>query len=643
MGVRLVKYGVGNSTGTYNHNELINRDLPDQHPISAITGLEDRLNNITGIENIVNTKSLTLEYDQSTKTLTGNVNVFNSEDNAIKEKATGLFVDKYFEVETEDTSSVHLYMEGLGETLKTMYENGNVFSHNGGTNNIASTSEANAWYFDDALESFVQPENTTTFTGFVSTVKYRTYTHRATLRSTDSDNDANGLVIAYVLDENGYPHTLSCIVNKGEETHIGNFNYALVYNKSLSGEQIIAIGTMSEGHTTDGWSSNYITMEVTKAGNAIECSISNWDSLDINLDTTINIDLYDYEWGHYFTGRVQYGYCNQSQADSYFTDIYFNGKGPLKAEVILSEQDDNMLEILDDGLYVDITKAFPNKGTLDKLSESTDGKLLYNGNEIGGGNGTVTISPDSSNAIKVRENGLFVQDLSSHVLETIYSESGTHGLRYYNNKLQYYYDSRWNDISMNTTVDKDIVISPTQNNALTKYSNGYYVQAFLISKQSNNALIKYSDGYYVPKIPANNATTDDIDALKDEIDDELAKQNKTLNERYDIITTKLLEISGNTTKTEIHEYSGSNFTLDSVIDISELYNLSSDVILSLEFMIKNNSSVDVLTIKILENDIETLNDTLTESEVQRYKLPNIPNIEIFIKGDYQLFLYVNYI
>ena len=60
-------------------------------------------------------------------------------------------------------------------------------------------------------------------------------------------------------------------------------------------------------------------------------------------------------------------------------------------------------------------------------------------------------------------------------------------------------------------------------------------------------------------------------------------------------------------------------------------------------MIKNNSDTDILIIKILENEIETLNDTLTKSEVQRYKLPNIPSIEIFIKGDYQLFLYVTYI
>lgn len=295
-----------------------------------------------------------------------------------------------------------------------------------------------------------------------------------------------------------------------------------------------------------------------------------------------------------------------------------------------------------------ITGLFLNKATLDNFSESDNKELLYNGKEIG--SGKVTISPDSSNAIKQRNNGIFVQDLSSHVLSTIYSESGSHGLRYYNNNLEYYYNNTWNKIAVsgsggNTTIitDKDIILSPNANNALVKYSNGYYVQSFMISQQINNAIVKYSDGYYVPKIPINNATTDDIDAMKDEIDEELIEQQRIFNERYDIITTKIKEISSNTTKSKVHEYSGNNSDIESVIDISTLYDLSLNVILNLELMIVNKSDTNLLTIKILENDIETLNDTLTKSEVQKYKLPNISNIEIFIKGNYQLFLYVNYI
>lgn len=295
-----------------------------------------------------------------------------------------------------------------------------------------------------------------------------------------------------------------------------------------------------------------------------------------------------------------------------------------------------------------ITGLFLNKAILDNFSESDNKELLYNGKEIG--SGKVTISPDSNNAIKQRNNGIFVQDLSSHVLSTIYSESGSHGLRYYNNNLEYYYNDTWNKIAINgsggnTTIitDKDIILSSSANNALVKYSNGYYVQAFMISQQANNALVKYSDGYYVPKIPANNATIDDIDVAVDKINDKITEQNQTFNQIYNTITTKISEISANTTKHKTHEFSGNTVTLTSIIDISTLYSLTSNVILNLEFMIKNNSDTDILNIKILENEIETLNDILTKSEIQRYKLPNIPNIEIFIQGNYDLFLYVNYI
>lgn len=381
MGVRLVKYGVINGTGTYNHDELYNRDLPDQHPISAITGLEDRLKqidinikNASGIENITNTNSLTLEYDKTTRTLTGNVNIFKSEDNALVVKTSGLYVDKYLDVELEDTKSIHLTMEGKGETLKTMYDSGTRFAHNGSWNNIANTSEANAWYYDSTLQSFVQPQNTSTFTGFISTVKYRTYTHRATLKSTDSDNDCIGLVIAYALDDSGNPHTLSLVVNKGGESHVGNYYYALIYDKSLPDEQVLfkkgnkTNGTIPGNHTTSGWNSNTITLEVNKAGSTITCAASNYGTTTINQNTLIEIDLDDYSWGYLFRGKAQYGYCAQSQPKSYYQNIYFSGKGPLKAEAIISKQDNNMLEILNDGLYANIDLAI-EEYTSDEIQE----------------------------------------------------------------------------------------------------------------------------------------------------------------------------------------------------------------------------------------------------------------------------------
>lgn len=294
------------------------------------------------------------------------------------------------------------------------------------------------------------------------------------------------------------------------------------------------------------------------------------------------------------------------------------------------------------------THNHENYNILKEFSEASDSTLLYKGNPIGSGGGTITISKEDGNAIQEKSDGLYVADLSSHILKTVLSSDGVHGLRYYNSKLQYQNSNgAWVSISTGGSSGSgtgDIIISPSANNVLTKYANGYYVPGFIISEQTNNAIQKLSDGYYVPAIPVNNATTDDIDAAMDEIDDKLVEQNQTFNERYDIITTKILEIASNTTKSQVHKYSGDNpISIESVIDITTLYDLSKDVILNLELMIRNTSDVDTLTIEILENNVKTLNDILTKSEVQRYKLPNIPTIEIFIKGSYQLFLYVTYV
>ena len=64
MGVRLVKHGVAADGGTYDHNKLENRDLPDQHPISSITGLQEALDDVK--LNIADTDSIDLEFDKDT-------------------------------------------------------------------------------------------------------------------------------------------------------------------------------------------------------------------------------------------------------------------------------------------------------------------------------------------------------------------------------------------------------------------------------------------------------------------------------------------------------------------------------------------------------------------------------------------------
>jgi hypothetical protein len=57
MGVRLVVHNFEvdemDYTGTHNHDDLLHRDWVDQHPIYAITGLQEVLNTIELISEIL--------------------------------------------------------------------------------------------------------------------------------------------------------------------------------------------------------------------------------------------------------------------------------------------------------------------------------------------------------------------------------------------------------------------------------------------------------------------------------------------------------------------------------------------------------------------------------------------------------------
>ena len=439
MGVRLIKYN-RNTTNTQDgvifndHDELYNRDLKNQHPIYAITGLQEVLNvledNITetnrlliekdkatnaridailldieaiqkDIENIYDiisklniikdvedTFTVDLNYDTTTKILKADVKVYEdtkNDSNAIQVLADGLYVPKTL---TEDSNTVTWSVKSLGESLDEIFNNGIRFSHNRNSwNNINNTSEANAWYWDNSLQSFVQPKNTGTFTGFVTQNFYDYYTHTVTLRSTNSDNDNNGVVIGFVFDEYGRPHTLSAICSR-RDTNIKD--WALVYDYMLPDQQILFTsgnginGTIPGGAGSNGWNNfgNGITITVTKNKNLITATCSNWNSTVLNENTKISIDLNDYSWGYLFQGPVRYGYCNYSQAYSFFQNIDF---------VSLNQATTSLL----------IASVKISKETGNAIIEKNDG--IYAPAFI--------ISPDDNNALVKKSNGYYVEEL----------------------------------------------------------------------------------------------------------------------------------------------------------------------------------------------------------------------------------------
>lgn len=454
MGVRLVKYNRANSDGTggqifNDHDELSNRDLKNQHPIYAITGLQEVLNiledNITEtnklliekdeatnaridailldidaiqkmiselnvISDVEDTYSIDMNYDKTTKILKADVRIFEdikNDSNAIQLLAEGLYVPKTL---TEDSKTVTWSVKSLGETMRKIFDNGIKFSHNTTSwSNLFSSSEANAWYWDDALQSAVQPKNTSYFTGLVTENFYDYYTHTVTLKSNNNDNGTNGVVIGFVFDENGHPHTLSAIVHRGDSFTPIRY-WGLAYDYRLPDEQILFTsgngpnGTIPGGSSTSGWN-NYkskgITVQVTKYKNQVSIVASDWNSEILNEDTRITIDLDDYEWGYLFKNAVRYGYCNWSQASSYFQNIEFLSENTASSEKFIA---------------------------------------------------SVKISEEGGNEIIEKEDGIYAPAF---------------------------------------------IVSPDDNNAIVKKDNGYYVEALQISNEQDNCLKKLTDGLYV--------------------------------------------------------------------------------------------------------------------------------------------------
>ena len=454
MGVRLVQYNRNNNNGdgslNRDHDELINRDLLNQHPIYAITGLQEILNiledsieetntrlnqeierinsdidsinkeleiindiisKLNVIKDVEDTYSVDMSYNKDTKILKADVKIFEdtrNDSNAIQLLAEGLYVPKTM---TEDSNTITWSIKSLGETLEQIYQDGIKFSHKSNSwSNVNSATEANAWYWDNTKQSFVQPKNTATFTGFVTQNFYDYYTHTATLRSTDTDNDVNGLVIGFVFDENNHPHTLSIVVNK--QDGIAN-SWKMIYDYMLPDEQVLfnignnpGGGVQPSGYSSKGWNgiSNGITVQVTKYKNLVTAICSNWNSKDLNENTKISIDLNDYSWGYLFQGPVRYGYCNFSQACSFFQDIEFISENQatsssLVASVKISEEDNNGIVEKKDGIYYEKFNISKENGNI--LQKHTDGYFVQGPSK----------QPD--NAIELLDDGYYVRTHSN--------------------------------------------------------------------------------------------------------------------------------------------------------------------------------------------------------------------------------------
>ena len=139
MGIRLKTYPKQSweFEGTTNHWELNGREESDQHPIWAITDLEDILINlqasITELENkqvpwpsFNDTASIALDHDTENETVTADLIISEAGDNAIQILQDGVYVQNFSSQVDELTEMIQIVAENAnssGSTIKVMQNN----------------------------------------------------------------------------------------------------------------------------------------------------------------------------------------------------------------------------------------------------------------------------------------------------------------------------------------------------------------------------------------------------------------------------------------------------------------------------------------------------------------------------------------
>lgn len=217
-----------------------------------------------------------------------------------------------------------------GLTLLQMYKKGKRFSCNPSSTSMnVDKTEEDAWTYDKDKSTFITSVNSSNFNGFVSDdIHVAGYTHEATIKSDNADDDLNGLIVGYEYDDAGEPHTLSFVVTRGG---LGLIGYSLVYDFNRATQKILKSYSCSQSidpsfNTPKNWNEfeNGIRLRVEKYNNKVTCKASMWNDTTVwNDNTLIEFDLDSDNDTKIFSKEVYYGYCNYSQAESYYQDIDF--------------------------------------------------------------------------------------------------------------------------------------------------------------------------------------------------------------------------------------------------------------------------------------------------------------------------------
>lgn len=177
--------------------------------------------------------------------------------------------------------------------------------------------QATGWtYSDGTIKSTVNSGN---LIGFVSPDAKSSYTHAVTLSSTNADDDAIAVIIAFAL-VGGVPYSLLAWRSQGG---LGP-TWALVEMQGTS-RTVLTDGSATAPMIAGGWGgagNSPSRIEIVRNGNSVSAKCSQFGSSALDNATTLT---YQIPAGSAFEGTTPYGYAAQSQADATFSNIAMTG------------------------------------------------------------------------------------------------------------------------------------------------------------------------------------------------------------------------------------------------------------------------------------------------------------------------------
>lgn len=227
-----------------------------------------------------------------------------------------------------------------GDTMKDMYDNSSVIGiANDNINIYSGTDKTNRWTYDNSLGTFKCNVNESEHLMFLSSNKYKNYTHEVTVASNNGDNDVITIILA-AIQENGFYITITLNISTGLDSFTNNpHNMCVIFAYGTSSQEEITYDKDFVLNTS--WSEiNGVRIRIERNENKFKIYRSAINSNTINDIPCMEFDLKDYEYSSKFLEPTVYGYGCFSQQDSKFLDVKFIGYKDIElSDNIEQEQD----------------------------------------------------------------------------------------------------------------------------------------------------------------------------------------------------------------------------------------------------------------------------------------------------------------